>query len=549
MKRTLLFMACVLASLAMSAQEYYPEGTKWTEIRLDTLKYDSWYSKVGDEWVPNFETIEYYVKGEYIETGVEDPFTYKKVYSNGQEWTDSLMFGICETEYNGNNCVMTTVFVRDDESASYGCRWPGEAYQFDWSVGKGLYFTDITMSNTTSIWRTHPYYGIIDEIKEGYFGGVRPLKYVDLDGKAPANDPNYPIFNVDTQGGRMIQGIGITEWNDGECLFGPPNPYFASTGHYNIRHYRSRLVHFERNGEVLYDVWPDKLPQNNYIPLVKGGKTWHMVGSKGDECSMMKYMLKDEEVVKDGKTYFRLYSYGGVVHDLGLLREESRKVYFLDPSMTEEILLFDYSLKEGDTFETYSYDEQKKVSYKVMSVGGCQEGPEIIRYDYDEAADSMIIHRRYLRQWTVRSIDNTFEKTWIEGIGSYEGPLKNLYDASPISSAVYLAYVNDNNGDLYLPFSFHDSLWGLAYGCDLPTGEAGHSENDGHHHLTYELEGDRLHVYGEVYTQCGPNNYAYFIRDIDDIYGEYSVCKLNFTFFCVSICNNIFSNMPCHVSS
>ena len=38
--------------------DYFPQGTKWTEIRLDTLKYDSWYSKVGDEWVPNYETIE-----------------------------------------------------------------------------------------------------------------------------------------------------------------------------------------------------------------------------------------------------------------------------------------------------------------------------------------------------------------------------------------------------------------------------------------------------------------------------------------------------------
>ena len=26
-----------------SSLKYYPEGTKWTEIRLDTLKYDSWY--------------------------------------------------------------------------------------------------------------------------------------------------------------------------------------------------------------------------------------------------------------------------------------------------------------------------------------------------------------------------------------------------------------------------------------------------------------------------------------------------------------------------
>ena len=47
MRRTLLFMVYVLASLTILAQEYFPEGTKWTEIRLDTLKYDSWYSKFG----------------------------------------------------------------------------------------------------------------------------------------------------------------------------------------------------------------------------------------------------------------------------------------------------------------------------------------------------------------------------------------------------------------------------------------------------------------------------------------------------------------------
>ena len=108
--------------------------------------------------------------------------------------------------------------------------------------------------------RPRVYYGIIDEIKEEYFGGVRPLKYVDLDGKAPENDSG-PIRNANTNGGRIIQGIGITEWNDGECLLGPPDPYSAlsfDNNLYSERHYRSMLVHFERNGEVLYDVWPEK---------------------------------------------------------------------------------------------------------------------------------------------------------------------------------------------------------------------------------------------------------------------------------------------------
>ena len=235
---------------AVSTQEYYPEGTKWTEIRLDTLKYDSWYSKVGDEWVPNFETIEYYVQGEYTDWD----WTYKRVYTNGPEWTDSLTLLILEGDEYGYNCVLVSVLIPNyyGDGKSY-VPFPGEAYQFDWSVGKGLYFEDIESANLTSIFSFHFYYGIINEIKEGYFGGLRPLKYVDLDGKAPDSD-DEAIINLETNGGRMIQGIGITEWNDGECLFGPVRPYNV----YPERHYRSMLVHFERNGEVLYDVWPEK---------------------------------------------------------------------------------------------------------------------------------------------------------------------------------------------------------------------------------------------------------------------------------------------------
>ena len=229
-------------------EEYYPEGTKWTEIRLDTLKYNSWYSKVGEDWVPNFETIEYRVQGEC--SAWDEVF--KKVYSNGPEWTDSLAFLLLESGHN----VETTVIVEDFVMCS------GATYQFNWSVGMRLWFQDILEANATCFPPCGLYnYGMIDEIKEGVFGGVRPLKYVDLNGKAPT-DPEQPWLDyADTKGGRIIQGIGITEWNDGECLFGPPNPYYTLygwTSGYKDRHYRSMLVHFERNNEVLYDVWPKK---------------------------------------------------------------------------------------------------------------------------------------------------------------------------------------------------------------------------------------------------------------------------------------------------
>ena len=227
-------------------QDYFPEGTKWTEIRLDTLKYDSWYSKVGDEWVPNFETIEYYVKGEYVEKKWDDNINIKKVYTNSSEWTDSLTLLLWEGSFNGDDkCVLATVPpVTGFDGSSY-LLFPGNAYQFDWSIGTIVEFEDITSSNATAIFPPGTFdFGTIDEIKEGDFGGASSLSYADVNGV------------------RIIQGIGVTTWNDGECLFGPVEPYQARTFFQEEseedRHYRSMLVHFERNGEVLYDVWPEK---------------------------------------------------------------------------------------------------------------------------------------------------------------------------------------------------------------------------------------------------------------------------------------------------
>ena len=250
---------------------------------------------------------------------------------------------------------------------------------------------------------------------------------------------------------------------------------------------------------------------SDYIPFVEVGKQWYTANSVLDsDCSVGRYMLRNEEVIKDGKAYFKLYHNvnDNAPHDVGLLREKDRKVYFIDPYMQEECLMFDYSLKEGDTYETYSSNEQKMVTYKVLSVGDYTEGPKYTHYDYNEQTGSVIEHQRYLRKWDVCRADNgNHHKTWIEGVGSLEGPLDNFYDYPPISAMSYLAYVEC--GNCYLPFSFYD-MFGQVYGCNLPIGAENNEEDDEHHKLTYELEGDRLHVYGEVFCNCGPNHYAYF---------------------------------------
>ena len=229
--------------------EYYPEpekrcfikGSKWTEIRLDTLKYDNWYSKIGNEWVPNFETVEYYVKPRsfYYQGHTCNEYVYLyNVYTNGSNWTDSLSFVLYEYHTEDDICIK-----------AYSHYSEAQAYQFNWFVGKKLYYQNIVPFISSA---KYPY-GTIEEIKEGDFGGIRPLKYVDLNGT------------------RIIQGIGVTEWNDGECLFGPVNlyRYSSSQGMPPERHYRSMLVHFERGDEVLYDVWPEKGSTTGIIsPLI-----------------------------------------------------------------------------------------------------------------------------------------------------------------------------------------------------------------------------------------------------------------------------------------
>ncbi len=409
MKRNILLLLFLTVQTVVFAQEYFPEGTKWTEIRLDTLKYDNWYSQVGDEWVPNFETIEYFVRGDYPDRD----WIYKKVYTNGPEWTDSLTLLIREAEYNGHNSVLVSIMTHNYEGGSY-VPWPGEAYQFDWNVGKGLYYEDITMSNTTSLVSPRFYYGIIDEIKEGYFGGSQSLKYVDLDGKAPDDKSNSPKRNVNTNGGRIIQGIGITEWNDGECLFGPPNLYSAMSFDNPERHYRSMLVHFERNGEVLYDVWPEKrtsdFAQDDYRPLVKQGKKWTYHHDTYQYVYDYHYTLEGDTVVA-GKDCLKMYSenrYGdGERQYEGALFEENKKVYCFFPykeesSIEEPALLYDFGCEVGDVFHMNAIE---LVTQAISAVE--VNGKSVNRYDFqaqqpDKDDEPFVIGNL----------------SWIEGVGA-----------------------------------------------------------------------------------------------------------------------------------
>lgn len=272
----------------------------------------------------------------------------------------------------------------------------------------------------------------------------------------------------------------------------------------------------------------DDLPLD-YLPFVEFPKQWNVVTADANPnyvCSFENYSMF-EQVEHNGRTYIRTCLMNDeqcTAEDVGLFREEERRVYKYDETSGRDIMLYDFSLKEGDTF-TYEYGLAEPVNCKVLKQGWLDDGPKV-KCSNTPGAGTSDDGYRPLRTWTIgyeNSPGAEYQEvaTWVECVGA----IGNMFSSfSDDGTKYYLAYVErreshtDYSENEYLPFSLYNifDAHGQIHGCDLPTGEEDYPD-DGDHQLTYELEGDRLHIYGKAFTQCGPNNYAFFHeRETDD---------------------------------
>ena len=273
--------------------------------------------------------------------------------------------------------------------------------------------------------------------------------------------------------------------------------------------------------------------QNDYLPFVELGKQWHVVSNPTNPyvpCSFERYEMYDQEEV-DGKTYVRI----GLLQEesdvdgweeVGLFREENRRVYKYVAG--RDVLMYDFSLKEGDTF-AYEIGFDEPVICKVVKQGWLEDGPQIQMLDSLTADGEWTFKYRKLRTWTI-GFDNGLGEynelmTWVE----YIGALKNMFSlpgmVGRMSCLAYLERHDEYYNDyLYLPFSLYN-MYGPIYGCNMPKKAAELSE-DWVSQYTYELEGDRLHVYGKDVLNCGGNYYAYFTEEPTD---DPLVHKLHFS--------------------
>ena len=276
----------------------------------------------------------------------------------------------------------------------------------------------------------------------------------------------------------------------------------------------------------------ERTTQDDYIPFVELGKQWHVVSNPTNPyvpCSFERYEMYDE-VERDGKTYVQIRR---IVDgkdtegydEVGLFREENRRVYKYEGG--RDVMLYDFSLKEGDTF-TYEYGVLgEPMICKVLKQGWLEDGPQIEMLDSLTSEGAWTFKYRKLRTWTIGydngSGDYNEATTWIEGVGTLKNTFIRPYATGYVSYLAYIYRIDRPGDNDYLPFSLYN-MYGPVYGSELPKGVPDNLE-DWHEQFSYELEGDRLHVSGNVSLNCGGYYYAYFTEERTD---DPMVRKLHF---------------------
>ena len=242
-----------------------------------------------------------------------------------------------------------------------------------------------------------------------------------------------------------------------------------------------------------------------YHPFVERGKQWHVHGFNWSQNIVIDYYFSDgkEVLERDGHCYEQLRAKAddGSENFIAWLREENKRVYLYDEKEGKEVLTYDFSLEEGDMFEPEYGNLHNCVVTKV---------------------DTISLNGQRLKTITIKAIDGAYvnevwtETEWIEGIGALKSnPLDGLYSSGKHTdaNASYVAYVS---GNVYLPISFNDSIFGwwgqnLLKGCEVET-------DDLLDDLHYELVSDpanntyTFHAYGTMWIPNDDNNYIYCKR-------------------------------------
>ncbi|MDR1739734.1 MAG: hypothetical protein LBR45_03145 [Bacteroidales bacterium] len=192
--------------------------------------------------------------------------------------------------------------------------------------------------------------------------------------------------------------------------------------------------------------------ENEYTPLLKPENQWNEVFkniSLSPEYQYQKTSITKigDDTLIDGVSYYKLLttkdSLASIRLNNGYIREEaeSRKVYYRHAN-NPEVLLYDFSLKVGDTIQSYDFLNKRDVIIEVKSISEVLVGSKLLK--------QINVSSRYLNVENGNAGNQ--EHTWIEGIGNIDGFLRGtVANYSPGGEQVFLLCFFQNEKLLYKP--------------------------------------------------------------------------------------------------
>ena len=176
-----------------------------------------------------------------------------------------------------------------------------------------------------------------------------------------------------------------------------------------------------------------KLIQGQYQPIIKEYWCSPEIGSNGT----MYLRLLDANCGGDYRPNKLQYGYKSI----------DRKIYIYDFETEEERLAFDFTLAEGDLFETYN-----GIEWIVESVSDT-----LVNFSYMELGDKEV--KRLL---SVRSIDGRYSDKWLEDVGS----LSNHFMILPMTEQeqYFTLWVEFNCGSYFINELSSDPLFTHDFG-------------------------------------------------------------------------------------
>ena len=175
-------------------------------------------------------------------------------------------------------------------------------------------------------------------------------------------------------------------------------------------------------------------------------------------------------------------------YDVIGIYEENKRVYFIPQGGTDPLLLYDFDAPIGDTLTVYSLNRGNISSCKMVVLRRNEMGTVVGNLTYKE-----VCHHDYFWEWT-----------WIEGVGSEDGPMENMTFGPEKGGWHWLenccvgdeVLFHQGNVISYHPFIQEGKHWeyGFMYNYDelwLPAGEPFASES--------WLVTDRENIDGKAY--------------------------------------------------